>query len=208
MKKVDTKSIRSGTSQENRFLKALDFDYVKIDERSFEDLLVFAYGFSKLINFYNPQGQVDGDWSDFLNDETVILATIIDSNPTEIEIRFKNNLQKANLFLNKKKKLTYLQKCFDEIYGIAARFEAWLQKLKAVESFTNEEIGIRNEVINAISSKLSGALRKLRTFDGLAEDKSALGTGMELDYSIFSSVWKLEEPTEEDFAVTGKTTVE
>lgn len=208
MKKVDTKSIRSGTSQENRFLKALDFDYVKIDERSFEDLLVFAYGFSKLINFYNPQGQVDGDWSDFLNDETVILATIIDSNPTEIEIRFKNNLQKANLFLNKKKKLAYLQKCFDEIHGIAARFEAWLQKLKAVESFTNEEIGIRNEVINAVSSKLSGALRKLKAFDSLAEDKGALGTGMELDYSIFSNVWKLEEPIEEDFAVTGKTTVD
>ena len=203
MKKVDTKSIRSGTSQENRFLKALDFDYVKIDERSFEDLLVFAYGFSKLINFYNPQGQIDGDWSEFLNDETVILATIIDSNPTEIEIRFKNNLQKANLFLNKKKKLVYLKKCFEEIHSLASRFETWLQKLKAVESFTNEEVSIRNEVVNAVSSKLSGALARLKEYESLAKEKSVLGTGMNLAYEKFSSVWKLDAQTSKRFSISG-----
>ncbi len=205
MKEFDfNTTIKSGTSQENRFLSALDFDYVKVDERSFEDLLVFAYGFSKLINFYNLEGQVEGDWSDFLNDETIILATIIDSDPTEVEIRFKKNLQKAGLFLDKKKKLIYLHKCFEEIYSMAMKFESWLVRLKAVEDFTNTEVNVRNEVINAVSSKLSMALAKLRSFDLYSSDDEMLGKDRTMNYASFSTIWKLNAEERIETRLKGK----
>src|SRR6478609_5452491 len=177
------KFTNAGTSQEGRIFPSLNFDYVKIDERSFEDLLVFASGFSKLVNFYNLKNKVEGDWSDFLNDETVILAAIIDSDPSGIEINFKNNLTKASLFKRQEKRMQYLSKCIQEIYDIAVRFQYWYTRLKAVESFTGVDLAIRNEIGSAISSKLNTSLRIL--FDQVNKLNKHLSEEekLELDFS-------------------------
>ncbi|QHT66021.1 hypothetical protein GXP67_04705 [Rhodocytophaga rosea] len=188
-----SKVISSGTAQDNRFLEALDFNYVKIDERSLEDLLVFATGFAKLINFYDLNGQIDGDWSEFLNDETVILAAMAQTEPVKTEARFKQYIYKARLFLNPAKKLHYLRLCFKEIYDIAQLFEFWHTKLKAVEDFTSAQVSVRNEITNAIYGKLSVALGKLKSYDEGAEQAEALGEKIGLDYTSFGLFWGLSE---------------
>ena len=183
----------NGTSQDGRSLKGLDFDYVKIDERSFEDLLVFSVGFSKLINYYNLNNKVEGDWSDFLTDETVIIATMIDSDPGKIEIQFKNNIYKAKLFNKKEKKVFYLKKCFNEIHEIALRFQYWYTRLKAVESYTMEDSSVKQEVENAIISKLSDALGRLKALNDGAFQKEGLDESFGLDFEKFDEVWRLKE---------------
>ncbi len=187
-----SKLIKHSVSQEGRFLEALDFEYVKIDERSFEDLLRFVYGFSKLIKFYNLENQPDGDWSEFINDETVILATIKQTEPTEIETRFRAYIEKANLFKRTEKKAFYLQKCFTEIYQIAIMFENWLSKFKEIEMFANVQLRARNEILNAIETKLSAALIQLKTLD-IAASQLFGKENFGLDYQVFNVSWQLSK---------------
>ncbi len=55
-----------GTSQAGRKLKALDPDYVAVDERSTEDLLAFIRKYAKELSYFNERNEADGDWSAFL----------------------------------------------------------------------------------------------------------------------------------------------
>jgi len=57
---------RDGTSQAGRVQPALDPDYVSVDERSAQDLLVLAQDYAKELRYHNPQDQPAGDWSGFL----------------------------------------------------------------------------------------------------------------------------------------------
>lgn len=59
---------RDGTNQSDRILPALYPDYVKLDERSHEQLLQLIKDFSKQVQFYNRDNVKDGDWSLFFDD--------------------------------------------------------------------------------------------------------------------------------------------
>ncbi|OJJ22558.1 hypothetical protein BKI52_07705 [marine bacterium AO1-C] len=194
-----TQNGRYSTSQDSRLFEGLDFDYVKLDERSLEDLLLFVANFSKLINFYDTNNRVDGDWSDFLNDEIIVLATIKQVDPIRAENRFRKILDKANYFKRKQKKLQYLRLCFEEIHYLASLFEHWLMELKAVENFANIQINVRDDIFNAISTKLAPALQKLKAFDFLAGHQDALDEKIGLQYDHFSFFWELDK--EANFSV-------
>ncbi len=202
-----SKLIKHSVSQEGRFLEALDFEYVKIDERSFEDLLRFVYGFSKLIKFYNLDNKPEGDWSEFINDETVILATIKQTEPVAIETRFRAYIEKANLFKRTEKKFFYLKKCFAEIYQIAEMFENWLSKFKEIEMFANIQLRARNEILNAIDTKLSVALIQLKALD-TESTKLFEKTDFGLDYKIFNVSWQLYKAEELEVTLDGETLME
>ena len=45
---------------------ALDPEYVRIDERSYKDLLLFAQQYARELRYYNGDNQPRGDWSAFL----------------------------------------------------------------------------------------------------------------------------------------------
>lgn len=63
-KNINTK----GTSQIDRFPKALDFDFAKLDERSKEDIVRQTYKLAECVNFYGEENLTDGDWKEFFND--------------------------------------------------------------------------------------------------------------------------------------------
>ncbi|MGB3180930.1 MAG: baseplate J/gp47 family protein [Cyclobacteriaceae bacterium] len=193
-------NIKIGTNQDSRQLRALDLEYVKVDERSFEDLLVFSWSFSRLLNYYNSENQQDGDWSHFLTDEAVILASIIDADPLTPEKRFKDNLQKSILFLKPAKKIKYLKKCFNEIYQLARKFDYWYRQLQAVEEFNRANSSIRNEISSAIGSKLGPSFRKFRGLDLLITTDKDIDDKVDLNYSEFDDIWQLFEVSEQDYA--------
>jgi len=58
---------RDGTSQIQRFLKALDPACVPIDDRSASDWLNYIKTISSEINYYNLTDQTEGDWSSFFS---------------------------------------------------------------------------------------------------------------------------------------------
>ncbi len=59
---------RDGSKQSERFLPALDPDYVKVDERSIRELLAFSKDYGCQLKYYDAQNQEAGDWSGFIGD--------------------------------------------------------------------------------------------------------------------------------------------
>lgn len=64
-KPINEQIFRDGVSQRDRFLKALEPDYVSVDERDLSDLLTFVKGYATKLNYYDDSNQVNGDWSRF-----------------------------------------------------------------------------------------------------------------------------------------------
>ncbi|NOZ26260.1 MAG: hypothetical protein GXO94_09260 [Nitrospirae bacterium] len=66
---------RDGQSRKQRFPKALDPFFARIDDRTRKDLLRFASEYSKLINYFDPvTNKPSGDWEDFfkaIDDEEI-----------------------------------------------------------------------------------------------------------------------------------------
>ncbi|HAA10456.1 MAG TPA: hypothetical protein DCE41_01690 [Cytophagales bacterium] len=62
--------VRDGTSQQGRYPEALDPTYVKVDERSEEDLRTFAEEFAALIQYYNTLNKREGNWVPFFKRDT------------------------------------------------------------------------------------------------------------------------------------------
>ncbi len=60
---------RDGTSQAHRIDPALKPEFIAVDERTLKDWLAFAHAFSKELNYFDANNQVDGNWNGFLNPE-------------------------------------------------------------------------------------------------------------------------------------------
>ena len=58
----------SGTKQSDRLPKALSGDYVKIDERSFDDLLAQMAEYAKRLVYFDDNMNPSGDWTEFFKD--------------------------------------------------------------------------------------------------------------------------------------------
>nr|VFK36498.1 MAG: Baseplate J-like protein [Candidatus Kentron sp. SD]VFK77818.1 MAG: Baseplate J-like protein [Candidatus Kentron sp. SD] len=93
---------RDGTSQARRELKALDPDYVSVDERSLADLLAFGRAYARELIYYNEQNEASGDWSGFLSptlDPDEVAAFMEDPSKLEPEQREKYARPHLVLFL-------------------------------------------------------------------------------------------------------------
>ena len=67
----------AGSTQTSRLLGALKTDFVKLDERSIEDLIIATNKLSEHLNYYNPNNVILGNWSSFFQwESTSILAQI------------------------------------------------------------------------------------------------------------------------------------
>ena len=58
----------NGTKQGDRLPKALSGDYVKIDERSFDDLLSQMAEYAKRLVYFDDNMNPSGDWTEFFKD--------------------------------------------------------------------------------------------------------------------------------------------
>lgn len=194
----------SGCSQQQRYPKALEQEYVKIDEHGFIDNLVYALGLSKLFNYYNLENKPDGDWSDFLTDEALILAAISFIKPAELEENFKKIANKSISFNKLEKKQTYLKRCFLEIYSIALKIDTWFKNLKSVEDFQQTDVLFRNEISNIVETKLSGGLKKFKSFVLAASLKETVNIELDLDFENFSFIWELSKVNASNAIYQGK----
>jgi hypothetical protein len=195
----------TGCTQDQRYSKALESGYVKIDERSFTDNLVYSLGLSKLFNYYNHENKPAGDWSEFLTDEAVILAAISFIKPAELEEEFKKMAHRAVIFNNPVKKLKYLEKCFIKVYELANKIDTWFANLKNIEDFQQEEVQFRNEISNIVETKLAGVLKKFKSFVLAAPSEHTIGLDLNLDFEKFSFIWELSEIEASSVIYEGKT---
>jgi hypothetical protein len=71
---------RSGVNQYQRVLQALLPDAVKIDDRDYADLILFAKNYGGQLKYFNSGNVADGDWQSLMSmDASVTLASLIKS---------------------------------------------------------------------------------------------------------------------------------
>jgi hypothetical protein len=85
---------RRGTTQTDRFLKALDPGHFKVDERSAADLILFAARYSRHLKYYNADNQADGDWLPFFTGDISAVLACLGSLPVSGFQTFGRRLQK------------------------------------------------------------------------------------------------------------------
>jgi len=197
-----------GCNQMARFARALHANYIKIDERGFNDKLGYALGLSKLLKYYDGEGNEDGDWSAFLNDEAIILAAISFIKPAELEHSFKNNVNKVLTFRNVKKKIKYIERCYNELFAIARRIDFWFINLKDIENFRNEEVKLRNEIANLIETKLAKDFQRFKAFVLGVNQRADIDLQFDFKFNEFSFIWELDGVKPSEVIYQGATTAE
>lgn len=110
--------ISDGTSQDGRFLPALQEGYFKPDEMTFEALLAMGAELASALHFINLRNKPDGLWADlFSADPASVMARIVSVDLPALEVEF---LRRTRFGAGASARF---------IVGIAQRFDAWFRAL-------------------------------------------------------------------------------
>lgn len=159
-KLLGKQKVNPTSTQYNRWLRALDPDYAKVDDRSFNQLLDFSIRFGSLINFFNLDDEVDGDWVDFFQSEpSMVLASIESISIGDIE-KYFDQLQKQFHALPIQAGIDTLRDGIELITRLARRFDAWTVALNNAKEPASA-VTVRDKLRNLIESNLSFHLQQL-----------------------------------------------
>lgn len=107
-----------GTTQNARFLPALQPDYFLLDEREEIDYVVLAQKMSKYLKYFNESDSVNeqSDWSPFFAwESTAILAQIYKWNIEDYEKKYKNDRKSITLIDDNEEQRKIIRKVFEKI---------------------------------------------------------------------------------------------
>ena len=74
---------REGTSLLNRVLAALSTDYAKVDERELADIILFAKRYAAMLNFYQEDNTISGDWQSLMSSDISVPLAVL----TRIDVK-------------------------------------------------------------------------------------------------------------------------
>lgn len=148
---------RSGTSQQQRQRRALDNDYVQVDERTTADLLIFARRLANQLRFYDLENKLNGDWSGFFSNDVAFLIAILANNEVD---GFKAKWNELVKELDKE-----LDGLFDQVDGddklpttVIDNLPSFIPSYKRLHDF-----------IWSLASLLNGQMNKLPAETGLKD---------------------------------------
>lgn len=170
--------MRDGVSQTERKLEALLPSYVKIDERSKEDLLLFLSDLSAQFNYFNFQHEIEGDWKEFIQADVLIMIIAISRlDFTPWQQRQQELQQELEAADNDTQLYPPLTEFFNLIYSIAIQLASHLQQLKKadLQGFTwiyTEQLqdSLEEDVLHLLQyeREAAGLFRNVRYFRSAA----------------------------------------
>lgn len=168
---------RDGVSQRQRRALALDPSFVKIDERTLGDFLVFAQDFSKQVCYYNLSNQQESDWQDFWKcDPTLVIAAIEKTNPLPLKKAYEQILQNDP-------SVDGLYQLIQTLTRVAKQIDFWYVNLQERSNFKTELKRLIEANFNTLLPLLvgyeNGAKSLFQTYSG----------PVATDYEGFSGVW-------------------
>jgi hypothetical protein len=185
-------------------LEAFREGYVGVDESTREDLMAFAVEFSGLINYFNAEDRVDGDWSGFfLMDNAFLLAYISTTDIERLEQIFEKTVAETKYAVQFNIKFQLLTSIFEQILLLANLFNVFLKIVN--RQFSLQNTGIKQELEQIIRGELSQELRTLIAYSEGAASRKALGTKITLPYYEFLPIWNLADITADDHIYGGQT---
>ncbi|AOW20705.1 hypothetical protein [Urechidicola croceus] len=109
--------MNKGTSRDLRSNKALDANYISIDERSILDMVRYTMDFSKSINFYNHGETRVHNWTPFfLNNPAFIIASITATDIKKFRIKNDKIIYESYNITNEKKAVLAINNILEMVH--------------------------------------------------------------------------------------------
>jgi len=179
----------NGSSLLHRYNKHFDEDYIRIDERSLADLLVFIVDFASHIQYVNNDNEAEGDWVEFFDQNLAFQIARISVFDTEnLYLKFKEE----EVELNKANTKEDQQKYF------IAQINMTLDLLKVINGwFVKSKMDVLNLSDNSLFKQLSNSIRtslcyQLKDFIKLTNEVHVylkLEEEALLDFGFFDQIW-------------------
>jgi hypothetical protein len=206
----------NGASREDRLNYALDPEFFKIDNRGLNDFADFAVKFGELLNYYNGENNIDGDWSTFFkDDESFILIQINAFNLS----RFESKLHYLLFEIRNNPSPENAKKCFEEFFKLIffqiKQIDQWNERTENIVGFNSELRKIidsdyekpDDEKSKGIIDKndLSNVVSKLVVFAEDIEAQEVISGLQNKSPGKLSKYWKINLFTQEGFTFEGST---
>jgi len=151
---------------------ALDPSYAVIDGRKEIDRLKFLTDFSSLINFYDQENKINGNWNPFLMKDPVFLtASIAKVNFNKLHNQFLKTCKSLNHLINnpvindKHQDISIsFNQIFNQLLSIFFRIERWSHSLLKIDTIEDAQHNFRNEFKQSESTS-----RDVGRLDNIAE---------------------------------------
>jgi hypothetical protein len=203
----DSEINRDGSGQLQRYLKALDPAYAPIDDRSTEDLLVFAKRYAAQIRFYDiPESKInDGipakkvSWREFFRRDMAVIAASIAV--TEAE-GFKKEYDEVNERLQINTKPEIYAALYAPIIGMIKKIDRWY-------SVAIPENPLYADLKLAIDSDLKQQVQKIMAYEeGFKFVDPTVDLKIDLNGIENKDAWGLNETVSPDATIYKGTTRE
>src|SRR5688572_2282288 len=162
---------RSGTSQLQRQLRGMGKDYVRIDEKEYDNWIIFATQFARYIKYFDASDTEAGNWTPFFTDDvSAVLGSIavqqveVYRQAVKIRIEFLKDVENELLKTDLKRNLS---ETFSAIFTLAKALDGYLVKINTynnnnkLSGNTDQQIALQATLQSLIKSKLAPALRRL-----------------------------------------------
>jgi hypothetical protein len=185
---------RDGSSQLNRYLKALDPSYVPIDGRRIEDLLVYARSYASQIRFYDlgEKENSRGSWEEFFSrDMAVIIASL---SVFDLE-GIRKNYDQSRKKIEENPNADNFAALFAPILGVVTQLDHWY-------SVAIAENPLHNDLEVSINSNLRGHMKKVVAYEKGFNELNSIDS-LQLDYSEIKNedIWGIKDTIEPDSSI-------
>lgn len=188
MKKKSGKKFRPtqlfGASQLQRYPKAMDPEYVRIDERTPTARLSFMHRYAKSLQFFEKSGKANGDWTEFLENDSSIYLAIIAHAPVHTFKEYSDELEGMKGILDEKEVIKSQERIAQNLINWAYEVGEWHHKMRQLG--VSEMI---NELHNAISDTLAPSVEQVQA---LFEQEEQLETASQMRSLQDDPTWALQ----------------
>jgi hypothetical protein len=174
-------------------------DYVKVDERSYTDLIQFTIDYASKIQFWDVFNRRSGDWTSFMEKgQASIYTNIANTNTSKYKEEFDafyqgNFLATANAQDNTE---GMVQKTFE----LATILDGWLAELE-------EDLELTATVKNVIQRQAAPLIRTLLEYDKGANDSLGVAYDSNVVYADLSDFWNLDLSVDSNLKIFGSGTI-
>lgn len=174
-------------------INKLQPDYLKIDDRSTADLILYIKELSKKLHYFNSNNEVDETWNDLLKyDPTFLLAEIYTYPITSFGQKRFSCIKCFDQVSKTSEKWNSYSDFFKVTLDLFKLVNNWYHKSRK-NNLTIESSPIQYELEVFITKKLSPLLAQLKSQFELYYVKKNSGVNFEDYFSPFSSIWSHEE---------------
>lgn len=208
--------IRDGVSQRQRQVAALRPDYVKVDDRTLADFLVFAFRFAHQLHYYDAQdppsdrnsdssaltiNRIVGDWRALFTRSTPVWIALISKTPwRSLNQTYKDQLQKQLITLQRQ--VSDPNRDALTLQNLRPILLTWAELLsyirlwyEALENYTP----LKSIIRGLVKTNLATPVGRMQAFD-LAYTAAAEAPAVPINfYQTLTKKFGVERPPEDDF---------